>query len=242
MFKKPEYWDSWKGQIIRAIVLDGAYTKNEILKTTGLTETKFETGCDALFTDNILKERYTDRFWVNSRDLCNEYREFVKTIQGSLIDWLNGWREHKRINRILNHFFLDDKLLDELSEKLIENAYLDVLVANPFVYPCHLSNTLIKAIKKGTRVRLVTRHITDRLRYQYEKKEKYHSKLKKEGVSITYDDSVHAKLIVVDRAVAIVSSMNFIASSMGGASYEAGLVTVEPDVVHSVALSIINRL
>ncbi len=192
-------------------------------------------------TDDLLKEIDTDRFWVNSRDLCNEYREFVKTIQGSLIDWLNGWREHTRINRILNHFFLDDKLLDELSEKLIENANLDVLVACPYVETCHLSNMLIKARLKGTRVRLVT-HSPTHNKYHQIQRQKYHSKLKEEGVSITYDDSVHAKLIVVDRAVAIVSSMNFYANSSGGASYEAGIVTVEPDVVHSVARSIINRL
>lgn len=106
---------------------------------------------------------------------------------------------------------------------------------------CHLSNMLIKARLKGTRVRLVT-HSPTYDKYHQIQKQKYHSKLKEEGVSITYDNSVHAKLIVVDRAVAIVSSMNFYASSSGGASYEAGIVTVEPDVVHSVARSIINRL
>jgi len=239
LVKKPEHWDTWKGQIIRAIVLDDAYTKNEILKTTGLNEEQFETGYAALSTDDLLTKRDTDRFWV-THDLCNEYRKFLKTIQGSLIDWLNRWREHKSLNCILNHFFLDDKLLDELSEKLIENAHLDVLVASPYVQQCHLSNTLMSAIKKRIRVRVVARPTTDH--YQPKKTEKYHLKLKEGGVSITYDDSLHAKLIVVDRAVAIVSSMNFVVSSMGGASYEAGLVTVEPDVVHSVAQSIINRL
>jgi hypothetical protein len=240
LVKKPEHWDTWKGQIIRAIVLDGAFTKNDILKTTGLNEERFETGYDALFTDGLLKERYTDSFWVNSPQLCKEYRDFFAELQNSIINFVCGWRINKRLRGSPNHFFLDDKLLDELSEKLIENAYLDVLVASPYVQQCHLSNTLMSAIKKRIRVRVVARPTTDH--YKPKKTEKYHLKLKEGGVSITYDDSLHAKLIVVDRAVAIVSSMNFIVGSMGGASYEAGIVTVEPDVVHSVAQSIINRL
>jgi hypothetical protein len=61
-------------------------------------------------------------------------------------------------------------------------------------------------------------------------------------VSINYDDSVHAKIIVVDRAVAIVPAMNFIASSSGCTAYEAGLVTIEPRVVDSIYNSIIDRL
>ena len=240
--REPRFWSSWKGQIIRAIVLDGVYTRNGLLKTTGLNETQFETALDELFHAELLIERGKGRLWVNSSELCNEYREFFEKIQETLIDWLYKWRRQKRINTELNHFFLEDKLLDELSEKLIEQANVDVLVVNPFVERCHLSNTLKSAIAKGISVRLVTRSPTSE-KYQYqEKKQKYHSKLKEEGVSITYDDSVHAKLIVADRAVAIVSSMNFVASSSGGASYEAGLVTVERNVVQSVARSIINRL
>jgi len=217
------------------------YARNGVLKTTGLNETQFETALDELFDAELLKERGKGRLWVNSSELCNEYREFFEKIQKTLIDWLYEWGKQKRINTELNHFFLEDKLLDELSEKLIEHANVDVLVTNPFVERCHLSNTLISAIAKGTRVRLVTRSPTSEKYYQ-KKKQKYHLKLKEEGVSITYDDSVHAKLIVIDHAVAIVSSMNFVASSSGGASYEAGLVTVEPNVVQSVARSIINRL
>ena len=55
-------------------------------------------------------------------------------------------------------------------------------------------------------------------------------------------EDLHAKLIVIDRAVAIVSSMNFNASSSGGAAIEAGIVTVEPNIVKSVAQSILNQL
>jgi hypothetical protein len=32
--KKPNFWNSWKGRIIRAIVLDDLYTRDKILKRT----------------------------------------------------------------------------------------------------------------------------------------------------------------------------------------------------------------
>jgi len=239
---EPLFWYSWKGKILRAVVLDGVYEKSEMLKKLGLSEIQLETALNELLEAELLNHnKDKSRFWSNSKELSNEYREFLEKIQESLIDWLYNWRRQKRINTELNHFFLEDKLLDELSEKLIEHANVDVLVTNPYVERCHLSNTLTSAIAKGTRVRLVTRSPTSE-RYHQIMRQKYHSKLKEEGVSITYDDSVHAKLIVVDRAVATVSSMNFVVSSSGGASYEAGLVTVERNVVQSVARSIINRL
>lgn len=222
-------------------MLDGVYSRNGILRITGLDEAQFKTALDELFLAELLTQRARGRFWVTSRELCNEYRDFYEKIQEALIDWLHKWRRQKGIDAELNHFFLEDKLLDELSEKLVERASVDVLVTNPFVERCHLSNTLISAIAQGARVGLVTRSPTSEKYYQ-KKKQEFHSKLEEEGVSITYDDSVHAKLIVIDRAVAAVSSMNFVASSSGGASYEAGLVTVEPKVVQSVARSILDRL
>jgi phosphatidylserine/phosphatidylglycerophosphate/cardiolipin synthase-like enzyme len=94
--------------------------------------------------------------------------------------------------------------------------------------------------KKGINIKLVTRKPTEQ-KYQYEKKMKYLSKLAQGGVYVAYDESIHAKLIVVDRTVAVASSMNFVAASSGGASWEAGLVTVEGDVAQSVVRSIMKR-
>jgi phosphatidylserine/phosphatidylglycerophosphate/cardiolipin synthase-like enzyme len=48
---------------------------------------------------------------------------------------------------------------------------------------------------------------------------------------------VHVKLIVVDLAIAIISSMNFYAESSAGASWEAGLVSIDHKVVSSIANS-----
>jgi phosphatidylserine/phosphatidylglycerophosphate/cardiolipin synthase-like enzyme len=69
-------------------------------------------------------------------------------------------------------------------------------------------------------------------------KEEYHQKLKQEGINLVYNKETHAKPIVVDNEAAIVSSMNFYSGSSGGKTWEAGLVSIEENVVKSVANAI----
>jgi hypothetical protein len=232
---EPRFWGSWRGRIIRAIVLDGLYNKIEILKRTQLEEKQFEQAFSELLQNELLAAMDNDRFLVSSRELCREYRSFFKRLQENLVEWVNLWRVQEKVEPGLNHFFLEDKLLYEFSEKLMEHANVEILVTNPFVERCHISTPLIDMSGKGINVKLVSRQPLE----QY--KREYLSKLIEKGVSITFDGSVHAKLIVVDRRVGIVSSMNFFAASSGGASWEAGLVTTEEKTVQLIASSILNK-
>jgi len=62
------------------------------------------------------------------------------------------------------------------------------------------------------------------------------------AVFCTENPPTHAKLIVVDKAVAVVFSMNLTGLSTGGSSCEAGLVTREDTVVESIVDSIYGLL
>ena len=228
----PRFWSSWRGRIIRAIVLDRLYTRNEILKRTQLDEEQFEQALSELSQHSLLTRADKERFWVNSIELCNQYRSFFRKLQENLVDWVNQWRLQEKVESRLNHFFLEDKLLYEFSEKLLGNANIEILVANPYIKKCHISNTLMSMGEKGINVKIITRSSPER----------YIKELSEKKIAITYDDSVHAKLIVVDRRVGIVSSMNFFAASSGGASWEAGLVTTERSTVQSIAGSILNKI
>lgn len=128
-----------------------------------------------------------------------------------------------------------------ISKGLISDSKTEVLVVNPYVANCHLSNTLREANKRGVEVRLVTRPPSIRDQHRKERKE-YHSTLKKEGITLAHNKKAHAKLIAVDRAAAIISSMNFYSESSAGSSWEAGLVTIEETVVKSVVNSILTLL
>jgi hypothetical protein len=170
--------------------------------------------------------------------------KFSKEKQKDLVRWIDQRREVKGLDFSLEHkhFFLEGMHLDDISKELIRKAKSEVLVVNPYVNVCDLSNTLRGASKRGISVMLITRR-PDGKKYSYRKeKQEYHTTLKKEGVILTYNKMAHAKLIVVDRAVAIVSSMNFYSGSSGGASWEAGFVSIEETVVESVVSSILRLL
>ena len=191
-----------------------------------------------------------------SLEIEREYKSFfashtsektVKFLRGKrkhLINWIDQWKELKSLDFSLKpkHFFLQGRHLDDLSKSLISKAESEVLVINPYVNHCDLSDTLREASNRGIKVRLITRPPKDEQENYLKKKQDYHSTLKAEGVILTYNKQVHAKLIVVDRAVAIRSSMNFYSGSSGGASWEAGLVSVEETVVESIVNSILELL
>jgi hypothetical protein len=240
---EPKFWNSPQGRIIRAIVLDHVYKKNEILEKTQLSEKEFEHVLSQMLQDGLLEKPDTDRFLVRSRELVKEYRSYFNQLQiDKLLEWVNQWRQKENVGPVLSHFFLEDKQLSDFSEELIEHANTEILVMNPYVDRCHISARLIDMSEKGTKVKVVTRQPDERLEKHYQQKKKnFHSELKEKGVSIKYDDSVHAKLIVVDGCVGIVSSMNFYAGSSGGASWEAGVVTIEKQVVESIAHSILGK-
>ena len=124
---------------------------------------------------------------------------------------------------------------------MIEHANEEILVANPFVDRCHLSNALMEASGKKIPIILLTRPIHE-LEYNIEKKAEYHQELMKNGIALHYNNVVHAKIIIVDRSIAIMSSMNLTSSSSGGGSWEAGIVTTEENVVDEAVRSIFEKL
>ena len=259
--KAPKFWGSWKGRVIKAIAFDNAQTWDEIRDITGLSPLSLNRALYEMFELGILQK--TDGIYKVHSDIEKKYKEFfvkaeepkdsMKTPpqrkfseekQKELVDWITQWRELKALDFALEpkHFFLKGRHLDDLSKELICKAKSEVLVANPYVSNCDLSNTLREAGKNGVEVKLITRPPdNEKGRFQQDKEE-YHTLLKEDKVKVTYNKTVHAKLIAVDRAVAILSSMNFYSGSSGGASWEAGLVSMDKTVVESIADSILGLL
>lgn len=168
--------------------------------------------------------------------------KFSKEKKEALIDWIDKWKRIKDLDFSLEtkHFFLDGRHLDELSKELISRAESEVLVVNPFVSKCALSDTLKETSNSGTNVKLITRPPEDKNPEYRRNKKEYHLNLEEMGVTIRYNKQVHAKIIAVDRAVAILSSMNFYCGSSGGASWEAGIISLEETVVEPIVNSILK--
>jgi hypothetical protein len=270
---EPKYYGSWKGQVIEAIVTNGAMDWTGLLDFTELSPKSLNKAIAELRQTGILTEK--DGQYRVSHEVWKEYKAFfssqetttedkivekdTQTIKGiggvisasissygkqnDVKSWVNEWKKVNNLNIPIesNHFFLIGGPLDSISKGLIQNAKDEILVVNPFVEDCNLSNSILDARKKGVKVKLITRPINKSDR-NCEDKQGYHVDLKQSGIILSYDKKVHAKLIVVDREVAIISSMNFIVTSSGGSSWEAGIVSMEETVVNSIADSIMSLL
>lgn len=247
MPEEPTYWGSWKGRVIKAIALDRIQTWPEIREITGLSQRALNRVLKELYDVKAIYQNPKGTYWVET-DLYAQYARYFKSApkkerapkfeekdQENLVLYIDQWKDLKKLAIDLRneHFFLAERYLDELSKDLITQAKSEVLVVNPYVEKCTLSDSM-REIAEEVNVTLLTRPPEmDRDEYRERKKE-YHSHLQQDGVEVVYNKVVHAKIIIVDRAVAIVSSMNFNPRSSGGASWEAGLVTIDRKTVEEM--------
>lgn len=170
-------------------------------------------------------------------------------IQGSspksvdiLIQWLVQWVSDKPVSLSLEarHFFLEGMRLEELARDVIGKAQEEILVTSPFVDSCHLATALQEARGRRVNVKIVARRPEntkiDALKVECQ------TNLKKTGIVIHYINQIHSKIIVIDRKITMISSMNLYSGSTGGALLEAGIVSFEKKVVDSAAKYIVNLL
>jgi hypothetical protein len=229
------FWGTWGGRVARAIVLHDTYTKEAIQKTTNLKDEEFFQAIKALSDDNLLEEKGNGAFWV-TKELYGKCKSYYEILQQNLTSWVEEWRKKEGLYSgfgiNLTHFYLSGRLLPQFSERLITKAREEILIASPYVKRCDICDSLKVMSKKGVDIKLLTREI----QFAQFKKELTKS------ISISYDESIHSKLIVVDRRVAIVSSMNFYAGSTAGQCWEAGIVSLERDVVRPIYQSIIEKI
>lgn len=153
--------------------------------------------------------------------------------------WIDDWRHMRRLDFSMEskHFFLAGTDLDDLTKQLIKMAEKTILLANPYIENCYLTDALIESATKQTEIKIVTR----RPEAKETKKAECHSKLRKAGIIVRYDNQIHSKIMAVDNKIAIASSMNFYSGSSGGASKEAGIVSIDEKVVES-ATNYIRKL
>jgi hypothetical protein len=261
---EPKYWGTWKGRVIKNIAVDRAFTWEELRDLTGLSRTSLNLVLSELYDAKALYKNENGEYRVNF-ELYKEYLEYFDSLkekidseeitldepvriskdqQRNLIVRLDAWKESRGLDISLRpkHFFIHGDLLDDVSKDLISNCLREILIVNPFVDKCNLSDHLMDARIYGKEVLLITRPPSARSEFYTARIESYHKTLLAAGVKMTYNDAVHAKMIVLDRAVAIVSSMNFYSSSTAGVSWEAGIVTFEDTVVESITDAMLGLL
>jgi len=158
--------------------------------------------------------------------------------QQELMPWIDGWTNlnNLKIDLENKHFYLGGRDLNFFSQEVIRKVRNEVLIANPFVSDCSLSETLREASKNEATATLIRRQLDK------EKNKKYSEILHKEGVKIYFNEKGHSKIIIIYRTLAIISSMNFTIQSSGGQSWEVGIVTIDSSVVEKIINSILNLI
>jgi hypothetical protein len=243
MTDKPKYWDSWKGQILRAIIIDNASTWGEVKRNVDLTHKQMYKAVGELQRLNAIEYSKDKDFRVIDADLRRGYEESEneksdrnKKETVNHFDWIRSWAENnEECNANLGnlHTFLEGRCLLEITRKLITRAKSSVHAINPFVDKETLGTCLRNAAKRGVEVLLITRRPRN-----YPERWRFHRTLIDENVSVYYSGDaekrggVHSKVVIVDDNAAIVSSMNFTLSSEGS-NHEAGVLTLDKDAIES---------
>ena len=173
------------------------------------------------------------------RDYMNEHSQRAKgTVIGFAV--IGGLRDDG-FDPYSEHFFVEGDDLDRLSKDMINYSKNSVVVVNPYVEKCNLSDKLKEVCNSNRNVLMITRSPSlEKPGKGRDQKRAYHRALVQSGVQIFYNDYVHAKLLLIDSLVAFVSSMNFTSSSSGGKAWEAGVVTWQQGIVNSILEAIKN--
>ena len=140
--------------------------------------------------------------------------------------------EKPEISLEKEHFFLEGHYLDSYTKFIITHAFNTIIVVNPFIDRSMPTQLLIRARRNGRTVVVVTRSSNS----SYVKK--LHEWLEKAGIKILYDKNLHAKIVIIDDLLAVVSSMNFIQNATAGITWEAGIVTMNKEIVDNIKSSI----
>ena len=248
-----------KGDVIKALVIYGAKTLNDIESI--ISQTAFERWTDLhiligeliqegditlqdngeykvtpeLEEDYTYYEEHMDE-WLEPPEEW-EYPDFYKEpeiqypdIIKSVQSWLK--MEKPEVSIKDEHFYLEGHHLDTFTKFIISQAFNTIIVVNPFIDRITPTQLLVGAKRNGKRVVIVTK-----------KKQSQHSRqlvkwLEGEGIVVLHHENLHAKIIIVDESLAVVSSMNFLRNATSGLSWEAGMVTISKKVVDDIKASI----
>lgn len=163
--------------------------------------------------------------------------------QDSVIKHVIEWSIRKKLNYNVSseHFFIEGDLLNRLSLDVIDYSKTEVIVVNPKVYPCSLSDKLKETGDRS--IKIITQSpLSEGKKNEVSLRQKYHRVLLKKGVRIFYNDRIHAKMILSDGKIGIVSSLNFKSKSSSGRNHEAGMTTWQIEAIESIKKYIDNLL
>jgi hypothetical protein len=111
--------------------------------------------------------------------------------EGDLNSWIANWGRARRgldFSMESKHFFLDGSNLDDFTKEIIKGAKNNILVANPYIEVCYLTKYLEEAHSNGIDIKIVHRP-----EYSNRKRVECQASLRKCGIILKPNDSIHSK-------------------------------------------------
>jgi len=120
----------------------------------------------------------------------------------------------------------------EISRELSQ-AKKEILISSPWI--THIVEELSSFKKKGgPSIKIITRLIKEDIKKGITDLEKFRVLKDTFGADIRYNNDLHAKMVVIDNKVAIISSANLTKKGLS-VNYEAGICLKDKDMVNKVA-------
>jgi len=180
----------------------------------------------------IVEERriIAQEFTLMHRKLARARAEGQTEHEGHLRERIGEWIKFNKVEHgpTTTHLYLTGKQLDSMLSALIPYSRSDILIVNPYVEKCTLSNLLVDASNSGLAVKLITQ--SPAKDYEGKRKEakiRFHETMKQSGVNMYYNESIHAKMFILDKEVLAIGSMNLYSDSTAGKLWESGMFTVD---------------
>ena len=259
----PKHWNTVKGEILNlmASMSFDSYSWGDIQQVdlSGLTqmlplpEAEIVVNLRELVRDGDVI--YENDWYQIHPELMKEYYDYIEYLMTidygderldelhvfpidswNISLWTDAWlRIHSPDISLENaHFYLEGYLLDAYVKYLITKAEKTIIVVIPFLDMITPTKLLIEATRKNRIVVLVTRP-PDKSSTR-----NFLNELSKAGITILYHKNLHAKLLLCDDEIAVVSSMNLLVGVTAGFSWEAGIITLDQKIVGMIKDSITN--
>ncbi|MBU1245731.1 MAG: hypothetical protein KKH88_03710 [Nanoarchaeota archaeon] len=114
----------------------------------------------------------------------------------------------------------------------ISNAKKEILICSPWI--THIVDELSSFKKKNISIKIITRLIKEDIKKGITDLDKFRVLKDTFGADIRYNNDLHAKMVVIDNSVAIISSANLTKKGLS-VNYEAGICLKDKNMTNKVA-------
>lgn len=191
---------------------------------------------------NMYYQSYID-YWVNlapdEMALCEELYYAEEPLMKRALQML------ERPIRFVGHRYLAGRALDNFISEMIGYAKRRIIIVSPFVHKIPITEKLVRRkneVKRDKKTSLnivfFTKKPNPRDRFNYERNKEGVDYLKDNDVDVIEKDKTHAKILIVDDELAVVSSFNFTSYPTVGDSWESGIVTFDIEIIDEILESL----